>query len=83
MATFAQYAMAAAEEALDDAGWRPTSDADLEATVRNPQHLRCSTDKVQGVYIGSGIGSLDDAYNTAIAYKEGVGSHLGHFTSLG
>ena len=36
MATFAQYAMAAAEEALDDAGWRPTSQADLEATVRKP-----------------------------------------------
>lgn len=56
MAGFAQYAMAAAEEALDDAGWRPTSKSDLQAT---------------GVYIGSGIGSLDDAYDTAIAFRDG------------
>ncbi|KAF2150678.1 ketoacyl synthase domain-containing protein [Myriangium duriaei CBS 260.36] len=56
MAGFAQFAMAAAEEALDDAGWRPTSQTDLQGT---------------GVYIGSGIGSLDDAYNTAIAYRDG------------
>ena len=34
MADFAQYAMAAADEALDDAGWRPTTDEDKEATVQ-------------------------------------------------
>jgi len=33
MATFAQYAMASAQEALEDAGWAPMSDDDLEATV--------------------------------------------------
>jgi 3-oxoacyl-[acyl-carrier-protein] synthase II len=33
MALFAQYAMAAAQEALDDAEWKPTSEEELEATV--------------------------------------------------
>jgi 3-oxoacyl-[acyl-carrier-protein] synthase II len=56
MALFAQYAVAAADEALDDAGWHPTSRADLEAT---------------GVTIGSGIGNLDEAYNTSVAYHAG------------
>lgn len=56
MARFAQYAMVASEEALKDAGWDPKSDEDLEAT---------------GVYMGSGIGNLDDAYNTAIAFDNG------------
>lgn len=54
MALFAQYALAAAQEALDDAGWKPEKGEDLEAT---------------GVYVGSGIGSLDDAYDTAVKYQ--------------
>lgn len=33
MALFTQYAMAAATEALDDAGWKPTAEEDLESTV--------------------------------------------------
>ena len=33
MARFAQYAMASAEEALNDAGWSPKTQEDLEATV--------------------------------------------------
>lgn len=33
MALFAQYAMAAAEEALEDAGWKPTPFEQREATV--------------------------------------------------
>ncbi|KAF2624656.1 3-oxoacyl-synthase-like protein [Macroventuria anomochaeta] len=56
MAKFAQYAMVASEEALNDAGWVPKKEEDLEAT---------------GVYIGSGIGSLDDAYDTAVAFEKG------------
>lgn len=53
MALFAQYAIASAHEALDDAGWHPTSNDDLEGT---------------GVTIGSGIGNLDEAYNTSVAF---------------
>lgn len=56
MALFAQYAIASAEEALQDAGWHPTEERDLEAT---------------GVTIGSGIGNLDEAYNTSVAFHEG------------
>ncbi|KAF1357256.1 3-oxoacyl-synthase-like protein [Lizonia empirigonia] len=56
MARFAQFAMVAAAEALADAGWAPTGEGDLEAT---------------GVYVGSGIGSLDDAYDTAVAFDKG------------
>jgi 3-oxoacyl-(acyl-carrier-protein) synthase len=35
MARFAQYALAASEEALEDAGWKPTAFEDREATVRD------------------------------------------------
>ncbi|KIW02148.1 beta-ketoacyl-acyl-carrier-protein synthase II [Verruconis gallopava] len=56
MALFAQYAMAATEEALEDAEWHPMRDEDLEST---------------GVYIGSGIGSLDDVVNTTIDFDKG------------
>lgn len=56
MAVFAQYAMVAAQEALEDSDWLPTSADELEAT---------------GVYIGSGIGSLDDAYDTSVAFDKG------------
>ncbi len=31
-ATFTQYALAAAEEALTDAGWKPTNQSDLKMT---------------------------------------------------
>lgn len=34
MARFAQYAMVASEEALNDAGWFSKEEADLEVTVR-------------------------------------------------
>ena len=56
MALFAQYAIAAAHEALNNAGWHPSSQQDLEAT---------------GVTIGSGIGNLDEAYNTSVSFHEG------------
>ena len=36
MATFAQYALAATEEALQDAGWKPEKEEDLESTVSLP-----------------------------------------------
>ena len=57
MSTFAQYALAAAKQALDHAGWAPTRRHDLEAT---------------GVCIGSGIGNLDEMYSTSLAYEQDV-----------
>lgn len=41
MALFAQYAMACAEEALNDAKWNPTSEEDLENTVLYGPTLFC------------------------------------------
>jgi hypothetical protein len=32
----------------------------------------CQLTDAQGVYMGSGIGSLDDVYNTTVAYEKGV-----------
>ncbi|OKL61588.1 putative 3-oxoacyl-(acyl-carrier proteun) synthase [Talaromyces atroroseus] len=55
MARFAQLAMAATEEALDDAAWRPTSTEQLEAT---------------GVCLGSGIGNFDEVYGTVVAFEQ-------------
>ncbi len=52
---FILYAMAAADEAVEDSGWRPESDADRERT---------------GVMIGSGIGGLESIYKTAITLHE-------------
>jgi 3-oxoacyl-[acyl-carrier-protein] synthase II len=34
--------------------------------------MRILLTSVQGVYIGSGIGSLDDVYDTTVAYEKGV-----------
>ncbi|KAI1384599.1 putative 3-oxoacyl--synthase [Hypoxylon trugodes] len=56
MSTFTQYAIAATEMALEDAAWKPQKQKDLEST---------------GVCLGSGIGNLDDMYNTSIAYEQG------------
>ncbi|KAL2256645.1 hypothetical protein VTK26DRAFT_1358 [Humicola hyalothermophila] len=54
MSTFAQYAVAAAEMALRDAGWTPTDHGGREMT---------------GVCLGSGIGNLDDVYATSVAFE--------------
>ncbi|KAL4901897.1 hypothetical protein BDW74DRAFT_67681 [Aspergillus multicolor] len=54
MALFAQYAMAASEEALEDAGWKPTAADQLEAT---------------GVCLGSGIGNFEDFYKASIIFS--------------
>jgi 3-oxoacyl-[acyl-carrier-protein] synthase II len=57
MAKFTQYAIAATEMALVDAGWRPHKQEDKEVT---------------GVCLGSGIGNLDELYNTSLAYDKAV-----------
>ncbi len=57
MAKFTQYAIAATEMAFADAGWRPHTQEDKEMT---------------GVCLGSGIGNLDELYNTSIVYEKSV-----------
>ncbi|WP_409018456.1 beta-ketoacyl-ACP synthase II [Brevundimonas vesicularis] len=52
---FILYAIAAADEALADANWKPESDEDRETT---------------GVMVGSGIGGLGPIADTAIVLKE-------------
>lgn len=53
--TFVQYAMASTQMALDDAGWHPETPEDQEAT---------------GVCIGSGIGNLEEVYETSLAFAQ-------------
>lgn len=52
---FIVYAMCAARQALDDAGWRPQSNDEQTST---------------GVLIGSGIGGIEGIAETAIILKE-------------
>ncbi|KAI0426011.1 3-oxoacyl--synthase [Xylaria sp. FL1042] len=56
MSIFSQYAMAAAEMALEDAAWKPEKEADLQDT---------------GVCLGSGIGNLEEIYKSSIAFDNG------------
>ncbi|KAK7754226.1 Serine carboxypeptidase 3 [Diatrype stigma] len=57
MSLFSQYAIAATEMALEDAGWKPGGDQTdaLEST---------------GVCLGSGIGNLDEIYATSLAFEK-------------
>jgi 3-oxoacyl-[acyl-carrier-protein] synthase II len=57
LAQFTQYAIAATEMAFEDAGWRPQTREEQEMT---------------GVCLGSGIGNLEELYNTSIAHSENV-----------
>jgi 3-oxoacyl-[acyl-carrier-protein] synthase II len=55
MDDFILYAVAAADEAIADSGWKPETDEDRERT---------------GVMVGSGIGGLNSIYETSIVLKE-------------
>jgi 3-oxoacyl-[acyl-carrier-protein] synthase II len=57
MARFTQFAVAATEMAMTDAGWRPHKQEDKEAT---------------GVCLGSGIGNLEELYNSSVIYERDV-----------
>jgi len=57
MAKFAQYSIAATEMALKDAGWRPQTQEAKEMT---------------GVCLGSGIGNLEELYNTSLSFNNSV-----------
>ncbi|KAM5446159.1 Mitochondrial beta-keto-acyl synthase [Microsporum audouinii] len=56
IALFSQYALAATQEALEDANWMPTTEESRNMT---------------GVCLGSGIGNFDEAFNTSLAYATG------------
>lgn len=77
MPKFMQYAMVAAKEALDDAGWYPEDPNDLDMTVSisSPWPLYpiiTYYPSPQGVCLGSGIGAFEDVYNTSLAFAEYV-----------
>jgi 3-oxoacyl-[acyl-carrier-protein] synthase II len=55
MDTFIHFAMGAATQAVEDSGWKPTADHDLERT---------------GVMIGSGIGGLEGIYDASVTLHE-------------
>lgn len=56
MSTFTQYAVAASDMALKDAGWEALRQEEQEAT---------------GVCLGSGIGNLEEMYDTSLAHSNG------------
>lgn len=60
MARFTQFAIAGTEMALQDAGWNPTSQEEKDRT---------------GVCLGSGIGNLEQLYDTSVAYQQTVSNH--------
>lgn len=53
MASFTQYAMGAAQEALSDAGWTSLNEEQKHRT---------------GVCLGSGIGNFEDMYDTTVSF---------------
>jgi len=64
MDRFIQLALVAAEEAVEDSGWKPEAEED-----------RCRT----GVMIGSGIGGLPTIYEASVLIKEGKSRRLSPF----
>ena len=82
MAKFAQYGVVAAGEALEDAGWAPATESERERTVGLYLHTASQSVKTcfvmnvrltlltQGVCLGSGIGNLEEMYNTSVAFHE-------------
>ena len=64
---FILYAIAAAEEAVQDAGWMPGED-DREARERT------------GVLVGAGIGGLETVYQASLDLKEKGPRKIGPFT---
>lgn len=75
-----QYALAATHEALEDAGWQPRTEHEREMTVSFFAGLTARTkaypQRQQGICLGSGIGSFEEAYDTCIAYEKGVSSFI-------
>jgi len=66
MDLFIQYGIGAAVEAVEDSGWKPTRQEDLDNT---------------GVLIGSGIGGLKQIEATVINYHQSQSSKVSPFLS--
>ncbi|MDR1476635.1 MAG: beta-ketoacyl-ACP synthase II [Rickettsiales bacterium] len=64
MDLFIQYAIAAAADAVEDAGWKP-----------DDEESKCRT----GVMIGSGVGGLGTIYDTAVGMYERKSSKISPF----
>lgn len=65
-----QFAIAAGDMALQDAGW-------------DSKTIGEKAREMAGVSMGSGIGDLEHLFDTSLAYERGVGSnHLHHFTFI-
>lgn len=78
-----QYALAASQEALDDAGWHPESEHEKELTVNlilSYAYFPNQSHRKQGVCVGSGIGSFGEIYDTSLAFAKGVSPPTQRFT---
>lgn len=64
MDTFIHYGLAAAQQAIEDSGWEPKTEEDLENT---------------GVLIGSGIGGLGAIENNSLQYHNSESKKLSPF----
>jgi len=64
MDRFIQLALVAADQAVEDSGWKPVTEEEQEAT---------------GVMIGSGIGGLATIYEASVMVKEGRARRLSPF----
>jgi hypothetical protein len=53
-------------------GGRPKKKMTLRQQYDLPRAHLLSLTRYQGVYLGSGIGSLDDVYDTTVAFEKGV-----------
>ena len=53
MSKFMGYAMAASQEALDDAGWKPKTEEEQEITVRHATSKQRSQHPTHGLHRGS------------------------------
>ncbi len=71
LSPFMIFAMEAARQAFHDSGYLPSTDEQSERTV-SYTNIVISTNKIQGVCIGSGIGCLDEILQNARAFEENV-----------
>ena len=70
MSRFTQYAVAAADMALQDSGLDSSSSRSSSNGESNGQLAHGSEDT--GVCLGSGIGNLEEIYETSLAHHAGV-----------